>query len=95
MVPEMVDHKKLAREVRASFQLPQQMKELGMKEADLQGPPAPPCLRWQKFMLPGQSIYAYRDIREIPQGKVVAYVRPSSIGQRRLIHLLEGAMPAS
>ena len=46
-----------------------------MKEADLQAPPMPPCLHWQKFMLPAQSIYACRDIREIPQEKVVAYAR--------------------
>ena len=75
MVPEMADHKKLAREVQALFQLPQWMKELGMKEADLQAPPTPPCLHQQKFMLPTQSIYACRDIREIPQEKVVAYAR--------------------
>ena len=35
----------------------------------------PPCLHQQKFMLPAQSIYACRDIREIPQEKVVAYAR--------------------
>ena len=74
-VPEIGDHKRLAREVQASFQLLQWMRELGMKEADLQAPPMPPCLHWQKFMPPAQSIYACRDIREIPQKKVVAYVR--------------------
>ena len=42
-VPGMEDHRKLAREVRASFQLPQQMCELGMKEANLQAPPTLPC----------------------------------------------------
>ena len=63
---EIGDHKRLAREVWASFQLPQQMRELGMKEANLQAPPAPPCLHRQKFMPPAQSIYACRDIREIP-----------------------------
>ena len=74
-VPEIGDHKRLAREVQASFQLPQQMRELGMKEADLQAPPTPPCLHQQKFMPPAQSIYACRDIREIPQEKAVAYAR--------------------
>ena len=64
-----------AKEVQASFQLPQQMQELGMKEADLQAPPALPCLCQQRFMLPAQSIDACRDIREIPQEKVVAYAR--------------------
>ena len=62
-------------EVQALFQLPQQMKELGMKGANLQAPLAPPCLCHQKFMLPAQSIYACRDIREIPREKVVAYAR--------------------
>ena len=65
-VPEIGDHKRLAREVQASFQLPQWMRELGMKEANLQAPPMPPYLHRQKFMLPAQSIYACRDIREIP-----------------------------
>ena len=46
-----------------------------MKEANLQAPPAPPCLHWQKFMPPAQSIYTCRDIREIPQEKAVAYAR--------------------
>ena len=65
-VPEIGDHKRLAREVQASFWLLQWMRELGMKEANLQAPPVPPCLCWQKFMLPAQSIYTCRDIREIP-----------------------------
>ena len=65
-VLEIGDYKRLAREVQASFQLPKQMRELGMKEANLQAPPVPPCLCQQKFMLPAQSIYACRDIREIP-----------------------------
>ena len=63
---EIGDYKKLAREVQASFWLPQWMRELGMKEANLQAPPMPSCLHQQKFMLPAQSIYACRDIREIP-----------------------------
>ena len=68
-VPEVGDHKKLAREVLALFQLPQRMREVRMKEVDLQAPPAPPCLHQQKFMPPAESIYASRDIREIPQEK--------------------------
>ena len=51
------------------------MQELGMREANLQAPPTPPCLCWQRFMPPAQSIYACRDIGEIPQEKVVAYAR--------------------
>ena len=74
-VPGMRDCRKLAREVWASFQLPQWMQELGMREADLQAPPMLPGLCWWKFMLPAQSIDACRDIREIPQEKVVAYAR--------------------
>ena len=65
---------KVAREVWASFQLPQRMRELRMKEADLQAPPAPHCLHWQKCVLSAESIYASRDI-EIPQEKAVAYAR--------------------
>ena len=61
-VPGMEDHRKLAREVRASFHLPQQMHKLAMKEANLQAPPTLPCLGICRFMLPAESIYACRDI---------------------------------
>ena len=74
-VPGMEDCRKLAREVWASFQLPQWMQELGMREANLQAPPAPPCLCWWRFIALAQLIYACRDNREIPQEKVVAYAR--------------------
>ena len=74
-VPGIEDCRKLAREVWASFGLRQWMWELGVREATLQAPPVPPCLcRW-RFMLPAESIYACRDIREIPREKVVAYAR--------------------
>ena len=65
-VSEVGDHKRPAREVQASFWLPQRMRELRMKEANLQAPPMPPCLHQQKFMLPAKTIFACRDIREIP-----------------------------
>ena len=57
-VPGKDDHRKLAREVRASFRLPQWMQELGTREATLQAPLAWPCLHRQKFMLLADSIYA-------------------------------------
>ena len=69
------DARKLARKVRASFGLPLQLQELCSREATLQAPPAPPCLHRQKFMPPANSIFACRDIREIPREKVVAYAR--------------------
>ena len=74
-VLEVEDHQRLAREVLASFQFLERMRELKMKEAYLQTPPVPPCLHWQKFMPPAKSIYACRDIREIPPEKAVAYAR--------------------
>ena len=74
-VPGKDDHRKLAREVKASFGLPWQMQELGAKEATLQTPPVLPCLHRQKFMPLAQFIYACRDIREIPQEKVVVYAK--------------------
>ena len=43
-VPGIEDCRKLAREVQASFGLPQQMWELRVREATLQAPPTPPCL---------------------------------------------------
>ena len=51
------------------------MWELGVKEATLQAPPTPPCLCRQRFMPLAESIYACRDIWEIPWEKVVAYAR--------------------
>ena len=74
-VPGKEDTRKLAREVRASFGLPRKLQELGSKKATLQAPPAPPCFCRQKFMLPADSIFACRDIREIPREKVVVYAR--------------------
>ena len=75
-VPGEDDTRRLAREVRASFQLPRQMHELEPKEAPFQAPPsALPCLHHQRFMPPVVSIYASQDIREIPREKVVAYAR--------------------
>ena len=74
-VPGKEDARKLAREVRASFGLPQWLQELGSREATLQAPPVPPCLCRKRFMPPANLIFACRDIREIPREKVVAYAR--------------------
>ena len=74
-VPGKEDTKRLAREVRASFTLPQCMWELDSRDATLQAPPAPPCLHQKKFMPLADSIFACRDIQEIPREKVVAYTR--------------------
>ena len=74
-IPGIEDCRKLAREVRASFGLPQWMQELGVRQATLHTPPGLPCLCRQRFMLLAESIYACRDIREIPWEKVVAYAR--------------------
>ena len=74
-VPGREDYRKLAREVQASFGLPQWMWELGAEEATLQAPPTLPCLCRQKFMPLAESIYVCRDISEIPREKVVAYAR--------------------
>ena len=68
-VPGRDDSRKLAREVWASFRLPWQMQELGLREATLQTPPALPSLHRQKFMLQTKPIYACRDIREVPRDK--------------------------
>ena len=51
------------------------MQELDSREATLQAPPALPCLCQKKFMPPANSIFACRDIQEIPREKVVAYAR--------------------
>ena len=84
VVPEMADHKKLAREVWALFWLPQQMKELGMKGANLQAPPAPPCLHWQKFMPPAPINLCMQGYQRNSLRKSWHMPGPSSIGWRRL-----------
>ena len=74
-VPGEDETRRLAQEVRASFQLPRWMHELDPKEAPFQAPPAPPCLHCWRFMPPVMSIYASQDIREIPMEKAIAYAR--------------------
>ena len=69
------DARKLAREVRASFGLPWQLQELDSREATLKVPPTLPCLCRKRFMPPANSIFACRDVREIPREKVVVYAR--------------------
>ena len=56
----------------------------------LSGPPAPPCLLRNSFQLPPDSIFTCQDIQEMKREKTVAYPMPSSIGWRRLTHLLKG-----
>ena len=74
-MPGKEDARRLAREVRASFGLPQQLQELGSREDTLQAPPALPSLHRKRFMAPANSIFACRDIREISREKVVTYAR--------------------
>ena len=74
-VPGEEKTRRLAQEVRASFQLPRQMHELEPKEAPFQAPPVLPCLHHQRFMPQVMSIYASQDIREIPREKAIAYAR--------------------
>ena len=74
-VPGEDKTRRLAQEVRASFQLPRRMHELEPKEAPFQAPPALPCLHYWRFMPLVMSIYASQDIREIPREKMIAYAR--------------------
>ena len=74
-VPGEDNTRKLARQVRASFELPWWLQELDAGGATLQAPPALPCLHWQRFMPLADSIFASWDIREVPREKVVAYTR--------------------
>ena len=74
-VPGEDNTRKLVRQVRASFGLPQQLQELDAGRATVQAPPALPCLHWQRFMPLADSIFASRNIREAPREKVVVYAR--------------------
>ena len=73
--PGNMDVRKLAREVKAYFLLPQWLQELDTRKATLQTPPAPPCLWRKRFMPPANSIFTCRDIWEVPREKAVAYTR--------------------
>ena len=83
------DARMLARKVRVSFRLPQWLQELDSREATLQAPPALPCLHRKRFMPPANSIFACRDIQEIPREKVVAYARALQHWADETICLLE------
>ena len=48
---------------------------IGLKGGHSPGPPALPCLCRKRFIPPANSIFACRDIQEIPREKVVAYTR--------------------
>ena len=74
-VPEVGDHKRLAWEVQASFQLPRRASELHKMKDYHQAPHAPLCLLQKMFMPPASSIYACRDIQEIQWEKTVAYAQ--------------------
>ena len=74
-VPGENNTRRLAREVRASFQLPWWMHELESKEALFQAPLAPPCLHRRRFMPLLISIFASQDIKEIPWEKTIAYAQ--------------------
>ena len=69
------DTRKLAREVRVSLGLPRQLQELGSRDTTQQAPPALLCLHRKRFVPLANSIFACRDIREIPREKAVAYAR--------------------
>ena len=89
MVPEVDDHKKLACEVRASFQFPKKVSEQCLVENDHQAPPTPMCLCWKNFpcflnlSLPAK-ISGKSSIR-----RWWCMPRPFSFGWRKLICLLE------
>ena len=56
------DHKKLAWEIWALFQLPKRASGLHKMGNYHQAPPAPPCLLRRNFLPPPNSIFACQDI---------------------------------
>ena len=75
MVPGVDDHKKLAQEVWASFQLPQRISKWQWVENYHQASLASPCLHWKSFLPPPNSKFTCQDIRELQQEKTVAYAK--------------------
>ena len=87
-VPGIDNHKKLAWEVWASFELIQQISEWHCVENYHQAPLAPPCIHWKSFLLPHDSKFACQDIRELQWEKMVAYAQALQFGWRKPICLL-------
>ena len=74
-VPGVEDHKMLAWEVWASFQLPKRASELHKMENYHQAPPALLCLLWRNFLPLPNSIFACWNIQEMQCEKMVAYAQ--------------------
>ena len=73
MIPGVDNHKKLAHEVQASFQLLQRASEWCWVKNDHQALPALPCLCQKNFLLLPNSIFTCQDIQRIQQQKAVTY----------------------
>ena len=99
-VPGVDDHKKLAQEVWASFELPWQISKWHHVENYHQAPLALLCLCWKSFLPPTDSKFACKDIREPASGrKWWPMPKPSSFGQKKAnlptqgqLHLLAGSI---
>ena len=74
-VPGVDDHRKLAWEVQATFQLPRWISKWHWVENYHQAPPAPPCLCQKSFLPPPNSKFPCWDIRELQQEKMVTYAK--------------------
>ena len=62
VLPEVPDCKKLAQQIWASFSHPRTATEIKETKYHCHAPPAPPCLLWDPFLLPPNTIFAFRDI---------------------------------
>ena len=92
-VPGEEDAKRLAREVRASFTLPQHMWELDSREATFQTP-LHCCVSTKRSLCPLLTPSLHAGISKRSQGKRWWHMpEPSNIGQSRTTHLL-GVSPA-
>ena len=83
-VPGVNDHEKLAWEVWASFELPQQISKWHHVENYHQAPLAPLCLHWKSFLPPPDSKFTCQDIRELQQEKTVAYAEALQFGAEKV-----------
>ena len=75
MVPGVDNHKKLACEVWASFQLPQRASKGHWVENDHQAPVALLCLHQKNFPLLPNSKFTCQDIQELQREKIVTYAK--------------------
>ena len=89
-VPGVDDHKRMAQEVQASFELPQQISKWHHVENYHQAPLAPLCIHQKNFLLLHDSKFACQDIRELQWRDGGLCLSPPVLGEKKAIPTTHG-----